>query len=144
MITCFIFSFLYLSSFCSIELSFFLSIFNLSIFFILSSFQSSLIILSIFIFQCCYSTSTGRSFNIFVAHNSFNFFLCLPPGFLPVVGPTKRWRSPYTWRSPARLSPAIALGQALICGCVQSWSPYIVTNALVLRRYQLNIFPLKI
>ena len=47
-------------------------------------------------------------------------FSCLPPGFLPVVGPTERW-----WSLLHLVQPCyVALGQALICGCIQSWSPY--------------------
>ena len=42
------------------------------------------------------------------------FLLCLPPGFLPVVGPTEWW-------CLRHLSPPcyVALGQALICGYYQ-------------------------
>ena len=38
------------------------------------------------------------------------FFFCLPPGFLPVVGPTERWWSLWHLAQPC----CVALGRALI------------------------------
>ena len=53
------------------------------------------------------------------------FFLCLPLGFLPVVWPTEQW-----WSLRLLVQPCyVALGRALICGCIQSWSPLCIVHS---------------
>ena len=46
------------------------------------------------------------------------FFFCLSPEFLPVVGLTERWWSLRHLAQPC----CVALGRALLCGFIQSWS----------------------
>ena len=58
----------------------------------------------------------------------FSAFFCLPPGFLPVVGPTEQWCCLRHLAWPCY----VALGQALICGCIQNWSPFLRVCTLYL------------
>ena len=51
----------------------------------------------------------------------FIFLVCLPAGFLPVLGLTERWCCLRHFARPCY----VALGQDLICGCIQNWSPKV-------------------
>ena len=53
------------------------------------------------------------------------FSFCLPPGILPVVGPTERWCCLQHLARPYY----VALGQALICG----WTQNLITLCIVHR-----------
>ena len=47
------------------------------------------------------------------------FGICLPPGFLPVLGMTEQWCCLWHLVQPCY----VALGRALICACIQIKSP---------------------